>query len=252
VTIGEPRPRYQLLADLLREEISAGVKYPAGSVFPTRAELQRDYGQGETTVVDALRILRGEGLIRTKQGARTTVRRVPVIDRNAANRFRIREQGNARGAFDAELAAMGLTPGTETEVSTGPAPDDVAAALGLAPGELVLIRSRRMYADGVPVQLAVSWLPHELVAGSRIEQVDTGPGGTYSRLAELGHGPAVFTETVSMRLPADAETSFLGLDSEQRAYLIRRTAMDSDGRVVEVIDTVMAADQFRLVYSWPA
>jgi hypothetical protein len=30
---------------------------------------------------------------------------------------------------------------------------------------------------------------------------DTGPGGIYSRLADIGHGPARFTEDVSARMP---------------------------------------------------
>jgi hypothetical protein len=30
---------------------------------------------------------------------------------------------------------------------------------------------------------------------------DTGPGGIYSRLADIGHGPARFIEDVSARMP---------------------------------------------------
>jgi len=56
-----------------------------------------------------------------------------------------------------------------------------------------------MYANDIPVQLATSWLPIELAAGTPIAQPDSGRGGIYSRLADLGHGPAEFPETVHMQ-----------------------------------------------------
>lgn len=57
----------------------------------------------------------------------------------------------------------------------------------------------RFVLDGKPVLLSDSHLPAELVAGSRITQEDTGPGGTCARLAELGAAPVRFREEIRAR-----------------------------------------------------
>ena len=44
-----------------------------------------------------------------------------------------------------------------------------------------------MYASGFPVELATSWLPADIVGtNEELYDADPGPGGIYSRLAELG------------------------------------------------------------------
>ncbi len=109
-----------------------------------------------------------------------------------------------------------------------------------------------MYAGTVPVQLATSYLPHELAAGTAMAQDDPGPGGIYSRLAEAGHAPARFSESVRVRLPEPDEGAFLGLDAEQRVLALRRIASTGAGRVVEVNDIVLPAHQWELHYEWQA
>jgi len=56
----------------------------------------------------------------------------------------------------------------------------------------VVRRSRRFVLDDKPVLISVSWLPAVIAGGTQIEQPDTGPGGTYARLAEAGHAPDRF------------------------------------------------------------
>lgn len=58
----------------------------------------------------------------------------------------------------------------------------------------MIVRRRRFVLDGKPVLLSTSYLPAALVAGSAITQPDTGAGGTYARLAELGAAPVRFRE----------------------------------------------------------
>ncbi|MEK8141760.1 UTRA domain-containing protein [Streptomyces sp. M10(2022)] len=62
-------------------------------------------------------------------------------------------------------------------------------------------RSRRYLLDGKPVLKAVSYLPAEIADGTPIAEVDTGPGGIYARLAELGHAPK-FREEIRVRMPS--------------------------------------------------
>lgn len=177
----------------------------------------------------------------------------PMLTRNAVDPQH-HEEGEARDAFEAKLARLGLEGRSDVEISEQRPPGDVAALMGIPTHELAVTRSRRMYAGDVPVELATSWLPADIVGPRNVELygADPGPGGIYSRLAELGYGPVTVTETVRLRPPDDDESRFLQLNAEQRVYAIRRTATDETGRVVEVDDSVLPAHLWQLVYTWPA
>lgn len=244
--------QYRQVADLIRAAIERG-DYPRGSALPAEETLSQQYGVSRPVVNRALVILRAEGLVRVERGRGTYVNKIPVISRNAALRQQrsVREEG--RGAFDAELRSLGLTPRSDlVQVGQVDAPAEAAALLEVETGAPVAIRRRQMYADDVPVQLAVSYIPWEIADGTPIIEQDTGPGGLYSRLADAGHAPVEFEETIVVRTPSEDEAEFLLMDAEQRVYVISRTAYDADGQAVEVCIHVMPAHQWRLNYRWSA
>lgn len=121
---------------------------------------------------------------------------------------------------------------------------------GLLGAERAVVRSRRYFTGDQPVLLAVSYIPLDLAEGTAIQLADSGPGGTYARLAGKGHAPARFREDVRMRMPSERESERLALRFGTPVAEITRTAWDSGGRVVEV--TVMTADPgaFALRYEW--
>lgn len=246
-----PQPRYQQIANLLREAIERG-DYAPGSTLEPESALAARYDVDRRTVNRAILSLRADGLVRVERGNRTVVRELPTLTRDAVERQKIREEGQARGAFQAEMTRLGLEAQSDVVVAEHPAPEDIAELLGTTPRLPALTRHRRMLAGDVPLQMATSWLPLDIAGGTQIAELDTGPGGTYSRLADLGHAPVTFTETVRLRLPDDDERQFLRMDIEQRVYAIRRTARDARGRVVEVNDIVLPAHQWELVYTWSA
>lgn len=130
------------------------------------------------------------------------------------------------------------------------APDHVAQALGLAAGARVVQRSRTYEIDGQPVQLATSYLPLDLVNGTAITQADTGPGGAYARLSELGHGPAHFTEDVIVRAGTQTETDQFDLRLCEPIVQITRTARDTAGRAVEINEMVLHPQRYQLRYEF--
>lgn len=247
--IETPRPRYRQLADLIRAAIERG-DYPPGGTLESESELAARHGVDRRTVNRAVLSLRAEGLVHVERGRGTIVRALPVLRRDAVIRQQIREQGGARGAFQAELDRLGLEARSDVEIAERAAPADVADLVGTGAGP-ALMRRRQMFANGVPVQMATSWLPLDIAAGTQLAEQDTGAGGIYSRLGELGHGPAVFTETIRVRLPDDDEARFLRMDAEQRVLAIRRVTTTTRGRVVEVNDITVPAHQWELIYSWP-
>lgn len=75
----DPRPPYQQLAANLRGKISSGV-YAPGDRIPSGSELSSSYGVARATVTSALRILRAEGLIVSRQGQGVFVKSDAHVD----------------------------------------------------------------------------------------------------------------------------------------------------------------------------
>jgi len=242
---------YGQIVTALREEIVSGL-YAAA--VPPGADLAARFGVSESTINRALSQLRSEGLVRTQQGRGTMVNPVPVIRRDAVGRQRAgtRESGGSRGAFDAELRAAGLDPRTDVEVGRAVPTKSVAQLLDIPEGTEAVYRKRHMFAGDWPVQVATSWIPADLADGTPIAERDTGPGGIYSRLSDLGHAPAEFTEEVRVRVPGDEEVTTLRIDPDHRVYTITRVATDRAGRVVEVNTIVLPTHQWTLTYTWQA
>ena len=98
--------------------------------------------------------------------------------------------------------------------------------------------------------LSASYFPAELVAGTPITGTDTGPGGAYARLAELGRAPERFREEIRSRMPSADETRQLHLAAGTPVVLIRRTAFTADGSPVEVNEMVLDAVSYVLEYDF--
>ena len=112
----------------------------------------------------------------------------------------------------------------------------------------MIVRDRRYLLDGKPVLLARSYLPASLARGTQITQPDTGPGGTYARLADLGHAPARFREDLRARMPEPGEVAALDLAPGTPVVEVIRTAYASDGQPVEVSE--MTADASAYVFRY--
>jgi DNA-binding GntR family transcriptional regulator len=66
--------RYAQVAGALRAAIVAGRLRP-GARLPSERALAEEFGVSRATIVSALNVLRGEGLIETRRGAGSWVRR---------------------------------------------------------------------------------------------------------------------------------------------------------------------------------
>jgi GntR family transcriptional regulator len=145
---------------------------------------------------------------------------------------------------------MGHEPRSDVEVTIADPPQEVAQALELPAGEQVVIRKRRMYADNIPVQLATSYIPASIAVGTPIADVDSGPGGIISRMAELGYAQVRITETVRWRPPTEEERAFLRLDKGQAVAEIWHTGWAAEGRPVEIMRSAVPAWQWQFDYEW--
>lgn len=246
------RPVYRQLADGLRAAIDDGELGPREQL-PSERELMDRAGTARGTVRQAIALLRSEGLIEIEHGRGAFVRARPPVRRVAHDRFARRHRLEGRAAFLAEMDTEGRTPEVEVlEVGPQQAPDDAAERLGLPKDGKVLVRRRRYLADGQPMELATSFIPWDLAKGTQMVKPNTGAGGIYARLEEAGHRLAKFSEDVSARMPTPEEARALRLVAGVPVITVTRTAVDTEGRAVEVCDTVMAADRYVLSYELPA
>lgn len=175
----------------------------------------RKYGVARQTVQNAFDVLRGEGLVVTRPGAGTFVRDRPAVVRLA--------RSATHGDPPSDLA---VTTWTE------PADEYSADALGLTPGDEVVVQEHVLHADGEPVQLATSRLPTK-------------------------HAPARndvdrFVEYVSTRPARPSEATSLMLTHGAPVLCVTRIAFDRGGTPVEMHDMVLAGARYELVYEIPA
>jgi GntR family transcriptional regulator len=136
----------------------------------------------------------------------------------------------------------------QVEVSQADAPEHVRTLLDLPQPAQAVLRSRRYVLDGKPVLLSCSWLPAAIAAGTPIAQPDTGPGGIYARLAELGHAPARFREDIRARMPLPDETERLQVAAGTPVVEICRVALDVADIPVEVNE--MTADSSAYIFRY--
>jgi GntR family transcriptional regulator len=247
--IEAPKPQYMQIADLLRSRIDDGT-YPPGSQMPSEPELAVELDVSRVTVNRAIGTLRSTGHVKVKRGAGTFVRNVPKIKRDAQKRYAARGRGT--GAGEVEVREMNLESRTDyREIGRTKAPEPVASTLGLHKNEDVLVRRRVLFANGEPTQIADSYFPWSIAKGSKaLLKPDAGRGGSYGRLAELGHAPTWFTEDVNVRIPTEIEQRTLQLDASQPVFEIWHVAYEAGDRPVEVCVHVMPGHMWTLHYRW--
>lgn len=243
--------KYQQIADALKADIEAG-RYGPGDRLPGENDLMATYDVARMTARQALGVLRSEGLAEARKGAGVFVRRFRPLRRHGIQRLARDRWGSGRSVWSADLDDERELVVDQLSVTEGQATASVATVLGLTPGDSVWMRSRRFVLDGKPVLLSVSHLPAGLITGSAITRPDSGPGGTYARLAELGHAPARFREEIRSRMPTTAEAQDLGLPSGTPVILICRTAFTGDGTAVEVNEMALDASSYILDYEFDA
>lgn len=100
-----------------------------------------------------------------------------------------------------------------------------------------------MYADE-PMQLATSYVPWSPAEGTQMTTEDTGPGGLYSRLADIAHRPVRFTEEIAIRMASEDESRFLNLPAPEPVFYLVRTAYDACDRPVEICEHTMPGDRW--------
>ena len=201
--MSEP-PRHEAITQHYRDQIKSGELKP-GEKLPTHRELATLWNVAGGTIARAMTTLREEGWISTNRAAGTTVARTrPAAAGNIASFATVvaRQDGTEMD-----------TVNTFTFANFVPAPDYVADALDLEPGEEAIKRVRtRHTVDGDPVLIAESWCPASYGhAVPRLLVLEDLPGGIGTIEEAVGNTVTHLVERVCAAMATTEQADFYGL-----------------------------------------
>ncbi|GAA2149250.1 UTRA domain-containing protein [Kitasatospora kazusensis] len=244
-------PPYLQIADKLRDRITRG-DWKLGERLPSRARLATAYGVGANVLQRAQELLITEGLLEGRAGSGTYVRQ-PTERRPM---LRTRHLGlHSATPFRADFAKYGPygTWDAHSNVRT-PATPEVAARLGIEPGELTVHTLYEFLIEGRPVQLAMSWEPHAITVGSPVLMPELGPlagRGVVERMAGIGVHVEFAVERPRPARATQEQALLLGISAGDLLTLVERTYFDADGRAVETADIVIPDSRWEISYELP-
>ncbi|WP_229852686.1 GntR family transcriptional regulator [Streptomyces parvulus] len=194
------------IAAELRRHIASG-EFSAGDQLPTLPALSEHYRVSETTIRNALALLRNEGLIETRARAGTRVRHVPPVHRMAADRYRTKPGAPA-------------TPYTRDQG----------------------IGWHFVFHDNeTPTQMSTSYVRWSDVEGTPVSDPinEPWPGGTRAQMASLGIRVTRITESFTSGMPTEDEAKTLRIGNGVPVLRYTRRHIADNGRIVEVAHPIV-------------
>lgn len=214
--------RYQSIADELRRRLTTG-DLGASRLLPSESELSEQYDASRVTVRRALELLRGEGLVDSRQGfgwfvptdpLRQTLGRLGTIERQLA------DEGveSTRRVLDFRFVA---------------APRRAREVLGC---ETVLRVRRLNLADGEPFALVTVWCPER--HGAELSRADVERTPFYELLG-IPLGGA--TQTIGAALATASDAELLRVPGGSPVLRCERITRSADDRPVLLSEHVFPA-----------
>ncbi|MEU4516295.1 GntR family transcriptional regulator [Nonomuraea wenchangensis] len=233
-------PVYLRVVEDIRRQITDGT-LPPGAPIPSRAQLTRKYGVGETAARHALRVLASEGLIIGRVGSGHYVRERPVL--TPLHRWRYLDHP---APIAADLQSQGRRVTWEWHSEPAEAGPEIGRRLRIRETTTLTKTHYVFRGDGRPLQLATSYEPMDFAPHTEEER-----RSLFARLYAHGIKVTEVVESVSTRVPRPAESDALDLSAGVHVLHVERTHWAGD-RPVETSDIVIPGDRFRVTYSMPA
>ena len=213
-----PVPLYFQVAQHLEHMIESG-ELPMGTRLENEIDLADQLGLSRQTMRRAIEYLVGRGLLVRKRGIGTQVVHAKVT-----------REVELTSLYD-DLAKTGRDPST-TVVSFGtePAPDALAAKLGIAAGTPVYVFERLRFAGAEPLALMRNHVPEHLM---RLSAADLEAQGLYNLFRANGISMRIAKQSIGARAATAAEARALGERKGAPLLVMERSAYDEQGRAVE-------------------
>jgi GntR family transcriptional regulator len=225
-----PVPLYFQVAQHLEQMIESG-ELPMGTRLENEIDLADQLGLSRQTMRRAIEYLVGRGLLLRKRGIGTQVVQAKVT-----------REVELTSLYD-DLAKTGRDPSTTVlSFSTEPAPDALAAELGLAAGTPVYVFERLRFAGAEPLALMRNHVPEYLM---RLSAADLEAQGLYNLFRANGISMRIARQSIGARAATAAEARALGERKGAPLLTMERSAYDEQGRAVEHGRHVYRASRYR-------
>jgi GntR family transcriptional regulator len=229
-----PVPYYFQLASFIEQQIKAKRLLP-GQLMPSEQEMCENLSISRTVVRQAMASLERKGLISKQSGKRSAIS-YPTYNGSLMR--------NLRG-FHEDAVSKGQKPTTRVlELKVVRAESEVAEALQLKEGELVILLNRLRFLDGEPEVLVVTYIPeckcpnliHEDLTNQSLYDVIA---RNYGLVITKGY------RTVEAIALDRADAKLLGLRSKSPALLLKSVGLLEDGTPLEYFVAKHRGDRSR-------
>ncbi len=217
-----PVPLYYQLKRMILDAIHSGSLHP-GDSLPTETELSAQYAISRSTVRQAMAELVHEGYL-YRQKSKGTYVSLPKLSQRFATSIQ---------TYRDEMKRLGVEPRTDViRLRVTPADEAAAQSLGLPVGEKLIELVRLRYANGDPLVVVSTCLPHDLCA-SLLEH-DFTQESLYEVLAREER-----TRVVRVRRVIEADTAtardsrYLGIATGFAVQQFRTVGYNAQDRPVE-------------------
>ncbi|MGJ7538245.1 GntR family transcriptional regulator [Variovorax sp. ZT5P30] len=230
-------PLYRQVVQSLRADIMRGL-FPVGSQLPTEGELSERFSVSRHTVREALRQLRTDGLVASRQGSGTTV--MPPQPSTPFNVHRV-------ASID-ELIAYAAASRYVVERTNVVTSEDVAAeALELPPKQRWL-RLEGFRLGDEPATPPICWTEVFVAAEfAGVERMMNRQRGPIWRLIEDMYGERLVEveQTLRVRVVPAALAEGLKVEPDSSVVEVTRTYLTTAGKIAELSVNLYPADKFR-------
>lgn len=229
-------PLYAQLRHIIVRAVESGV-LGAGDPLPGEMPLCERFDISRTAVRQALAQLEHEGVIERIKGKGTFVARPKQAEHLGDTLVGLFEDVKRRG---------GHVRSDVIEHRTVPASLDVAAALEIEPGTLVVALERLRWVDDEPWALSRTWMPADIGAvtfGAPLRDTSL-----YALLASAGVMPTAATRSLEATVASPAEAPLLGLAVGSALLRLRSVSRDRDDRPIEYFVALHRGDRSRFTF----
>lgn len=228
-------PLYRQVLEALRADIGSGA-FPVGGLLPTEGELCGRFGVSRHTIREAVRRLRDEGLVASRQGSGTKVLKAGTSELFVHEVSSINDLISYAEELRYAIDASGMVVADEA----------LAVRLGCPAGERWLRVEGYRYPQGQtgPIAWAEAFI-HADFAGVAL-YLGRRPGPIHRWVESLYGEPVEKVEQVLSARPAPPEiAAALGAEPGASLFEVRRSYIMASGKVALVAFTLYRPDRFR-------
>ncbi len=229
-------PMYHQLKHRIIDDISRLGMRP-GDLLPGEHRLCAQFGVSRTVVRQALLQLEHQGVIERVKGKGTFVAHQKVPESLVHTLTGLYEEMVARG---------GTVYSDVRRQEVAPADDEVADALGIAPGTSVVVIERLRFVDNEPWSWTTTYLPLEV--GSLVLHDDLREQSLYALLATHSIRAVRGVRSAEAAVADEAQGTLLGVGPGKALLVLRSVGFDENDQPMEYFVAYHRGDRSRFEF----